>query len=370
MDHLTQQIWTSILQSLCKKNLSPSLPANSLAWLDSTIQRQTVYRQDGYSIESQRQMKHILITTITAVLLVVCVEAQESSPPPETQSAGPTAYCQAQDIKPANPKADRALIDAVRKGSKETEKIERVKQAIAAGADLDVKMQGGYTPLHFATIYDHKEIAKILIAEGANVNAKNKRDMTPLHQAARSGRKEITELLIAKGADLNAKDGNSLTPLDLAIQRKKTETADFLRKHGGKKGAVYSIHVAAKGDIEAVKQHLAAGADVNAKDKIRGTPLHYAAAYGHKKIVELLIAAGADVNLKDEEEKTTLHYAAVNGRKVIGELLIAEGADVNAKDEDGRTPLDATSVFNKAETAALLRKHGGKTSEELKAAGK
>ena len=60
----------------------------------------------------------------------------------------------------------------------------------------------------------------------------------------------------------------------------------------------------------------------------------------------------------------------VNGRKVIVELLIAKGADVNAKDEDGRTPLDATSVFNKAETAALLRKHGGKTSEELKAAGK
>ena len=60
----------------------------------------------------------------------------------------------------------------------------------------------------------------------------------------------------------------------------------------------------------------------------------------------------------------------MNGRKVIGELLIAEGADVNAKDEDGSTPLDATSVFNKAETAALLRKHGGKTSEELKAAGK
>ena len=65
-----------------------------------------------------------------------------------------------------------------------------------------------------------------------------------------------------------------------------------------------------------------------------------------------------------------MHYAAVNGRKVIGELLIAEGADVNAKDEDGRTPLDATSVFNKTETADLLRKHGGKTSEELKAAGK
>jgi len=100
---------------------------------------------------------------------------------------------------------------------------------------------------------------------------------------------------------------------------------------------------------------------VNAKSDDGGTPLLYAAAYGHKEIVELLIAADADLNVRDEDGKTTLHFAALNGRKVIVELLIAKGADVNAKDEDGETPLDATSVFNKTETAVLLRKHGGKT---------
>ena len=55
-------------------------------------------------------------------------------------------------------------------------------------------------------------------------------------------------------------------------------------------------------------------------------------------------------------------------------LLIANGADVNAKDEDSLTPLDiATHPENPndtAETADLLRKHGGKTGEELKAEGK
>ena len=170
--------------------------------------------------------------------------------------------------------------------------------------------------------------------------------------------------------DNYSKYENSLTPLDQAIERKKNEIAELLRKHGGKRGAAYSIHIAAKGDIEAVKQHLATGVDVNAKDKIKGTPLHYAAAYGHKEIVELLITAGADVTVKDDKGKTTSHYAAVNGRKVIVELLIAEGADVNAKDEDGKTPLDATSVYSKKETAELLRKHGGKTGAELKAEGK
>ena len=52
------------------------------------------------------------------------------------------------------------------------------------------------------------------------------------------------------------------------------------------------------------------------------------------------------------------------------ELLIAKGADLNAKDTRGRTPLDATYMFNKTKTADLLRKHGGKTAEELKAEGK
>ena len=96
-----------------------------------------------------------------------------------------------------------------------------------------------------------------------------------------------------------------------------------------------NIHKAAeKGNIEAVKQHLAAGTDVNAKDKYGRTPLHATAVGGSKEVVELLIAKGADVNAKYEECATSLDWA---------------------KNE---------------ETADLLRKHGGKTWNELKAAGK
>ena len=96
-----------------------------------------------------------------------------------------------------------------------------------------------------------------------------------------------------------------------------------------------SIHMAAiDGNIEAVKQHLATGTDVNAEDGAGTTPLHRAAGWGHKEIVELLIAAGADVN---------------------------------AKSDNGRTPLDNAIKCKHPKTADLLRKHGGKTGEELKA---
>jgi ankyrin repeat protein len=60
-----------------------------------------------------------------------------------------------------------------------------------------------------------------------------------------------------------------------------------------------------------------------------------------------------------------LFGAAALGRKEIAGLLITKGADVNAKDKVGDTPLD----WADGETANILRKHGGKTGDELKAEG-
>jgi ankyrin repeat protein len=143
-----------------------------------------------------------------------------------------------------------------------------------------------------------------------------------------------------------------------------------------------SIHeAAALGDIEAVKQFLDSGTDVNAKDKTGGTPLDEASGWGRKDIVELLIAKGADVNAKFEDDGSTpLHLAAWKGHFETAELLIAADAYLNAKMEDGDTPLDLAERESrrdssqvkaaKKEIADLLRKHGGKTGAELKAEGK
>ena len=95
------------------------------------------------------------------------------------------------------------------------------------------------------------------------------------------------------------------------------------------------------GNIEAVKQHLAAGTDVNAKDKDGWSPLHPASYEGHQEIVELLIAKGADVNAKVE----------------FGSL-------------QGMTPLDSANNSDRTEIISILRKHGGKTGAELKAGKK
>ena len=258
-------------------------------------------------------MKHLLLTTIAVVVLVGC---------PTTESPEPTTT-KAPDI-----------------------------------------------PLWQTARIGHIEAVKHHLADGTDVNAKSSRNgSTPLHQAARNGRKEIAKLLIAKGANVNAKDKDGETPLDWVIMLNHIETADLLRKHGGKHGVINEA--VREGDIEAVKEFLASGTDVNAKNKYGLTPLHRSAIMnGPTEVAELLISAGADTNAKDKHGRTPLHYSTAEGHKEINELLIAKGADVNAKEDDDQTPLDWAIQFKEPETIALLRKHDGKTGAELEAEGK
>ena len=143
----------------------------------------------------------------------------------------------------------------------------------------------------------------------------------PIHIAAMSGNIEAVKQHITIGTDVNAMMIDGATPLDLAIVFKKPKTADVLRKHGGKYGSIQTA--AADGNTEAVKEFLATGVDVNAENEGGLTPLH---------------------------------TAAMNGHKEIAELLIEKGADVNAKDHNSLTALDAAE----GEIADLLRQHGGK----------
>ena len=72
------------------------------------------------------------------------------------------------------------------------------------------------------------------------------------------------------------------------------------------------------GNIEAVKRHLAAGANVNAPNTYGWTALYWASSRGHKEIVELLIANGAYVNVKDGiGGKTTARMGEIKDQYLV-----------------------------------------------------
>jgi len=116
------------------------------------------------------------------------------------------------------------------------------------------------------------------------------------------------------------------------------------------------------GRIEVIRQHLAAGTDVNAKGGITGlSALHQAAFHGHTAIAGLLIAAGADVNITSRRGETPLHSTVYWERREIAALLIANGAAMNAKLENGQTPLDWAIQLGAADMAEFFRSQGGKS---------
>ena len=66
------------------------------------------------------------------------------------------------------------------------------------------------------------------------------------------------------------------------------------------------IHDAAKaGDLAKVRQLLADGADVDARDYDGDTPLHWAARQDHADVIEGLLDAGADGSLKNDDCSAT-----------------------------------------------------------------
>ena len=125
------------------------------------------------------------------------------------------------------------------------------------------------------------------------------------------------------------------------------------------------LMIAALGNArKAVEALIARGADVNAKNDIGETPLFYAAQRNSHDAAKLLIERGADVNAKDKHGGTPLHEAAFSNYLDVAKLLIDRGAAVNAKDDGGYTPLDEAWDNDADGVQAMLRRHGGRCTED------
>ena len=91
--------------------------------------------------------------------------------------------------------------------------------------------------------------------------------------------------------------------------------------------------------------------------------LNKAAHSGNIQKVIKLLSAGSKVNGKGWDGETPLHNASSAGHLEIVQLLLVNNAQINPICW-GKTPVDRAK---KPEIENLLRQHGGKTAEELKA---
>ncbi|MDP9114026.1 MAG: ankyrin repeat domain-containing protein [Acidobacteriota bacterium] len=86
--------------------------------------------------------------------------------------------------------------------------------------------------LHAAAAGHSQAVAEILIEAGADVNARQGGGFTPLHSVAQSGDIEFARLLTGAGADVNVRAENQQRPLDLALANGRQTMVDFLESEG------------------------------------------------------------------------------------------------------------------------------------------
>ena len=317
--------------------------------------KQLVYRFDR-SLEERRQFIRQRHDDITE-------EIATGMPKWEAKPADPAIIPSFDDLKP---KGD-SIWSAAAEGN-----LNAVKKYLAEGIDINAK--GGSlksTVLLSATLYDQVEMVECLIQNGADVNAKGEDGATALHAAAFLGQYQVAKILIQNGADVNARNNDGETVisgtmadwettkfiagiLQLKLDREKIETgrtqiAELLRKNGAK--AEFSDPtgndiwtMAGAGNVQAVKEHLAKGIDVDAKNKDGATALHIASLLGQYEIAELLIQRGADVNIKGNDGATALHAAVFLGQYREAKLLLENGVNANTRKNDGATAIDVLNL--------------------------
>ena len=135
-------------------------------------------------------MKHLLLTTIAAVVLVGCVtkQLQKTKAIPIQQPEPPTAKV-----------PDISIHDAAALGNNDA-----IKQYLTTGTDVNVKDESGWTPLHWAASKVHNKTAELLIKEGADVNAVNKDGQSPLDYAENATFGFLIDHGAKSGAELKA----------------------------------------------------------------------------------------------------------------------------------------------------------------------
>jgi uncharacterized protein len=135
----------------------------------------------------------------------------------------------------------------------------------------------------------------------------------------------------------------------LSMVNCSTKEDSSTSKPTGVEAPEVDIHTAVLTEnAEALKQHIAAGTDINQKDPFGGSsPLISAAVFGKTEMARILIDAGADINFQNNDGSTALHTSAFFCRPEIVKMLLDKGADKTIKNKFGATAYENVAApFN------------------------
>ncbi len=223
----------------------------------------------------------------------------------------------------------KPLVAAVKSGD-----FAIVKELLDSGTDPNLRESYyGGTPLHFA-VCENLPIVQLLVEHKAIINLERSHDR--------------------------------VTPFSLATFCPETGSAEYLSKIGGsvEPGDSWMDELnqfslaAARGDVGALTEMIAAGHSVNEIDKFHNTALHYAARAGAIGAMETLLKHGATINFNGDAYYSPLMYAAFFGEVEGCKYLLKKGCNIHLEGSGEKNVLHLAAGSNSVELVRLFLENG------------
>ncbi len=193
--------------------------------------------------------------------------------------------------------------------------------------------QGGFTALHYATFFGHRDCVEALLKYGASVHKLTGLQQLPIHLALISPKND-KETKLALFTLLNT------DPINLSQPNRLGDTV---------------AHLAAESNLPEI---LAAIKTMNervlsAKNRQGMTPLLVSLLNQSTNAMSVLMDDSPALQEKDSKERNALHYAALYGNKHCVEALLPY-FDKNSRDHDGKKASDYAAQRNDLAMLAIL----------------
>ncbi|XP_075849699.1 oxysterol-binding protein-related protein 1 isoform X3 [Microcebus murinus] len=234
-----------------------------------------------------------------------------------------------------NTEAEQQLLHHARNGN--AEEVRQLLESMERNegiADINCKGRSksnlGWTPLHLACYFGHRQVVQDLLKAGAEVNVLNDMGDTPLHRAAFTGRKELVMLLLQYNADTTVVNGSGQTAKEVTHDKEIRNMLEAVERTQQRKLEELLLAATREGKTTELTALLnrPSPPDVNCSDQLGNTPLHCAAYRAHKQCALKLLKSGADPNLKNKNDQKPLDLAQgaemkhiLLGNKVIYKAL-------------------------------------------------
>ncbi|MEU0267291.1 ankyrin repeat domain-containing protein [Nocardioides sp. NPDC006303] len=326
---------------------------------------------------ARRHLRWSTSAAAMAVLLAGCAAApSETAEPSPSSSASSSASAPTKEAKNTpDPEERQRMNEQLIKAAWDND-VARARQLVQAGADVNYEDETQQSAYLIAASEGYVDLLDLTLRNGAEINAKDSYNGTALIRAAERGHADIVGRLVQAGIDLDHVNNLGWTALHEAVVLGDDgpDAADTVRvlvaagvdisieagrdgktalEHAEERGfdAIVStlrtasaevadgdqrlLRAAASGDADSAAAALRGGAELEARDGNRRTPLLLAVTDDHLETARLLVHLGADPDALDGQHDTPWLVTGVTGSVPMAELLLSVDPDLTVRNRYG-----------------------------------